>query len=187
MDTFNPYRAPSAPLYVAPVRARPPAACWREGAVLRVRGEGELPARCVKCNAPATAPMQRRTYYWHHPALYLLLLANFLIYLVVALIVRKQLRVAAGLCDAHRRRRRNWLALAWLGTFAGIGTVIAGTGAEHGAAILFGFVLLLSTLVAGLMGARILSASRIDADGARFKGCGEAFLAGLPDGEGKGG
>lgn len=180
MTAFNPYQAPKAPLYVAPTRIQLDGDCWRDGAMLVVRAECKLPQRCIKCNAPAAAPIKHRRYYWHNPAWYLLILLNLLIYLLVAVAVRKNTRVSAGLCERHVRRRRIGLGVAWGGVFAGLGLMFYGAGIEQGWLIGVGVIALLGTLIGGVAMARILVPSHIGPVYTRFKGCGSEFLATLP-------
>ena len=95
MSTINPYEPPKARLEGA-VRMDG-GDCWRDGRQLVVRPGCTLPDRCIKCNEPAEHPLQSRRFYWHHPALYLLVLVDLLIYLVVAVIVvRRSTRRLAG-------------------------------------------------------------------------------------------
>ena len=67
-------------------------------------------------NAPAEGYTKKFNLSWHHPALYLIVLAGVLIYVIVALIVRKTARVNIPLCPAHRAKRRN-IILTGLGVF----------------------------------------------------------------------
>jgi hypothetical protein len=85
---------------------RPAAAMiWRSDKLLVAAPGAELPDRCVKCNAPAGGRRLKRTLYYHHPAIYLLLLCNLIIFAIVALIVRKRAVLQIGLCEHHLARR----------------------------------------------------------------------------------
>ena len=68
---------------------------WRNNSVLVMTKEALLPNRCIKCNAPAEEQLKHRLT-WHHPGLYLLALASILIYVVVAMVVRKTATVNVG-------------------------------------------------------------------------------------------
>ena len=57
---------------------------------------GVFPHRCVKCNEPTEPPNKRRTVYWHHPAVYVLLLVYVIVYIIVAVIVRKTAKIDPG-------------------------------------------------------------------------------------------
>jgi len=163
----NPYAPPRAA-----VEAPPPQNCWREGKILVLRPGSALPARCVKCNAPATQPMRERRIYWHHPALLLL-------YLIVAVIVRKSAKVAIGICPDHQFRRRMFLAVGWGGvalcTLAGF----VGASANRGELIAFGILGALLAIIVGMVGSRIAYPARITKEEIRLKGCGAPFLDSL--------
>ncbi len=82
--------------------------------------------------------------------MYLLILIGILFYAIVALIVRKKTEHAAALCPAHVRRRNRFV----LGAFA--------------------------AFFAGLFGARIRVARKMDDRYVRFRGASSAFLDSLP-------
>jgi hypothetical protein len=77
---YNPYAPPGEATTSPPYRDdRVGEACWREGGDLFVGRPGALPARCIRCNAPAVAPRKMRTLYWHNPPWYLLILLNLIL------------------------------------------------------------------------------------------------------------
>lgn len=172
----NPFAPPKASLSPAS-----PGGIWRDGRILVLTPGSALPPRCVKCNAPAVQPQKNRTVYWHQPWIYLLILANVLIYLIVALIVRKKAVVAPGLCPAHRRRHWTGLAVGWssLPLFFVLAIVSAAT--DECLWMILGLVAFLAALVTGIILSRIVLADRIDGDFVRLKGCGQAFLDSFPD------
>jgi hypothetical protein len=173
--------APPSPWPSSPRTAQPPAShayVWRSGSALVIRTGTGLPPRCVKCNGPAVLPVKQRTIYWHHPALYLLILAGVLIYAIVALVVRKQASVAPGLCARHRQRRLAWIGAGWLGPVAGI-LLMAASGKASAITVLGAVVLVVSPIL-GVVMSQIVAATRIDDGFVHLKGCGEPFLAGLP-------
>ena len=86
---------------------------WRDHATLVMTKDASLPDYCVKCDAPAGGFRLRRRFSWHEPLLYLLVLVGWLVYFIVAIIVRKQATVYLGLCQEHHQRRRNWIAAGW--------------------------------------------------------------------------
>jgi hypothetical protein len=81
---------------------------WRDGNLVVTYNENILPARCYKCNEPVARPPMKRKVYWHSPGYYWLILigilvrAGLLIYIVVALFVRKRAIVSVHLCARHR-------------------------------------------------------------------------------------
>lgn len=176
----NPYAPSTASL--AGSEARAGARLWRYKKVLiMARDDGDLPNRCVKCNDEAVEPTRTRTVYWHHPGFYLVLLINIIAYAIVALIARKTAKVSPGLCATHKQKRQLGLWIGWggfvlcfIGTFAAFGNDSPGLGS------LF-LLATLGSIIAGMVMSRIVYARKIDDRYVQLKGCGEAFLAGLPE------
>lgn len=171
----NPYEPPGASLeHVERDR------CWNEtGSVLYVAHGSELPRRCVKCNLPVTGLVKKRTFYWHSPWWYVLVLVNILVYAIVGLIVRRKIKLSPALCTAHRQRRRTLLsatlAAACVAAAAGVSTF----GGETADTSLLAFIVAFLCLVAALFAGRIVYPIEINERGARLKGCGDAFLRSL--------
>ena len=181
MTGRNPYAPSTATMKTRAPTGGATADVWSDGKWLVMEVDARLPARCVRCNAPAETSMRQQTLYWHHPAIYLLLLFWVVIYVVVALIVRKSLKVEVGLCEEHRRARRNSLTIGFVGLIGSIPAAIALTKLGYpGAGALLGIFGFLGFLIYVLVKARILRVKKIDDDEARLGGCGEAFLASLP-------
>jgi hypothetical protein len=171
----NPYAPPQASLI-----ERTPTACTRDGKFLVVPQGHDLPGRCVKCNEPAALDKPRR-FAWHHPAWYLFIPLNIIVYAVIATLVQKKARVAIGLCDAHRARRRHFYVAAWAILAIGLGLICSVTSMES--RTLFAAVgagLLLLACIVGIVGARVVWPARITREQTRLKGCGQAFLDSLP-------
>lgn len=174
MSVVNPYQSPRAELEV-----RAYDGCRRDGAAVLLPRGADLPPRCVRCNAPAAAPLKRHTLYWHSPWLYLVLLVNLLVYAIVAIAVRKRIEVTPGLCESHRRARRRDIAIG-LGTLVAgaVGVFVASAADRGGVALLSGFIAFVA-MVATVVRARLVRATRIDDAGARLVGFGAAFLDAL--------
>jgi hypothetical protein len=152
---------------------------WRDGAVLVLRKSAALPDRCVRCNAAANGSGFKKTFYWHHPALYLLILPGLLIYAIVALAVRKKATVFVGLCPDHHRQRR-W-SIAGSAVLAVLGVVFLFVAIENGAFFGWsGLAMVLAGAVWGSVGSRALAVKRIDDQFARFGGACSAYLAQFP-------
>ena len=179
MSTINPYEPPKTRLREA-LSAEVGGDCWRDGKQLVVRPGCTLPGRCIKCNEPAEQPMKLWRFYWHHPALYLVALVNLLIYAVIALFVRRKTPVTVGLCKRHHGRRRRWIGLAMLGTVGGIGVFGLGAGSDPALSAVVGLGVVLLSLVAGILGSRVLVVTRIGENYTRFNGAGADFLETLP-------
>ena len=174
MSVVNPYRSPLAELEV-----RHHDGCRRDGAGVFLPHGSDLPPRCVRCNAPAAAPLKSRTLYWHSPWLYLVLLVNLLVYAIVALVVRKRVEVGVGLCETHRRSRRRDLAIGLGVLVAGVvGVFVAASADRAGTALLSGLVAFVA-MVTVVVRTRSVRATRIDDTGARLVGFGRPFLDAL--------
>jgi hypothetical protein len=144
--------------------------------VIPVQG-AVFPPRCVVCNSPSNHRLRRKLY-WHPPGYYALICIGALIYVVVALIVRKNAEFEVGLCDQHSGRRRTWILIGWLGVPAAfIGSVmLAETSPELMLiGMLSSFVLM---FVAIFLVASIVSVRRIDSGQAWLK-VGRPFLDSL--------
>lgn len=171
----NPYSPPQSDLEVVERNH-----CWRESdSILYVSKDSDIPQRCVKCNGSISAPAKLKAFYWHASGWYLLVLFNILIYAIVAFFIRKKIKVSPGLCDAHKKRRNTFvlgsLGLAIVLFMAGV--VFA--GGDTVAFSLVGFIGSFVALVASILAARTIYPIEINARGARFKGCGKAFLRSL--------
>jgi hypothetical protein len=152
---------------------------WQDAGVLVVQKGATLPDRCVRCNGRANGSGYRGSFYWHPPALYLLILCGLLVYLIVALIVRKGAVVFVGLCPDHfAQRRRSRIGSALL---AVVGVVFLLAAIEYGQFFGWtGLAMVLGGAIWGTIGGRSLSPVRIDDNFARFRGADPDYLAMLP-------
>lgn len=171
--------------------AAPAFAAWRDGNRLVTVTRGSLPQQCVKCAAPADGFYGPRTFYWHHPALVLLVLLGMpglIALVIVALVTRKGATLDIGLCAAHRARRRTAIVATWFLVIAGIAAIVCGLIAmeEYRSdwAPLFGTLTALALwIVAAVVYTKLgtyLSPTKIDATYATFKGAGVEFLSQFP-------
>ena len=156
---------------------------WRDGQSLVMASGAELPCRCARCNSPVTRPPIKRTLYWHQQWIYLLIVLSLLIYVIVALIVRKKAVARIPLCDQHRQKRWMIIAASWLMALVGIGTFAAGVGAQTGggAALLAGLVLFITGIVLGIWKGRLVVAKKIDSGKVWISGFCRQYLDGLPE------
>ena len=161
---------------------------WRQGNRIVATREIDLGDACVKCGAPSDGWRWNKTLYWHEPWIYVLILPGLLVYAICALILRKNARVAAGLCPVHRKRRNLGILLTWLLTIGGFVGFIGGMivmsddkSVGLGAGMFFGGIVLwiVAAIVASVM-ARVLVPKKIDEQYAWFAGADEAFLRTLP-------
>jgi hypothetical protein len=157
------------------------AGVWRSRKQLVVALDAALPERCVKCNVATTGPRLKRALYWHHPAVYLVILLNLLIYAIVAMSVRKRVTLFIGLCPEHRRTRKMAILTAWLLVLLGVGGFVAGISYEQGLGIIGGIVLFIGGAIYGTMRGRVIAARKIDKQHAWIGGVCQEYLAELPE------
>lgn len=148
--------------------------------IIPVAGPGQaavLPAQCIKCGAPADDKPVERKYYWHHPALYLLLVSP-LIYLVVAVVVRKSMKVRVSLCIRHTQRRSIGVTLAWVLPVVGIADafILPQLNVDGGVVALITVVLILAGLVIWAVVGNLIRPKSIDQYRGIFTGFCENFL-----------
>lgn len=179
MQTFNPYEAPQSAFADTSTESDDRHGPWRDGPDLVALRDTHLPGRCVKCNAPGHARL-KKTYYWHSAWWLLLVLFNLLIYAIVAMIVRKNCRLEASLCEHHARRRSRLIgaAFACLGAF--VLALFFGIAHDSGPLLALAGAAALGAIVVGMIASRTLYPKRIGERYARFGGAGNAFLGGLP-------
>ncbi len=173
LEEMSPTRALAPP-------TQPVLPMWRSGRVLIVGDNVTFPGQCIKCDAPAVGHPIRKRFYWHHPALYLIILAALLIYVIVALVMRQSITVHIGLCQRHRRIRARSIALSWFIVLAGVAMVIGAIGSDNGILALLGVAAFLGGLVFAVIALPLLRPRKIESGYGHFKGCCDAFLARLP-------
>jgi len=157
---------------------------WRSGRTLVMARGATLPNCCFKCGSPTQGTALKRRLYWHHPALYLTILLSLLIYVIIALIVRKRADITLPLCARHWQQRRLWLTIGWVTSLAGVFTIIAGIAAEAAWGF-WGILLILVGICGGNFGARMTYAKRIDDQHIWLAGAGPTVINGLPGWPGK--
>lgn len=177
----NPYAPPTAELRLASNEH-----CWRDGRHVVLRRGGDLPHRCLRCNRPGLPRARGSTYSWHSPWLFVLIPLNIIVFAVVALLVRRSVKLHPVLCDSHRRElRRDWiLCLALLAAgllLLAAGLPGSGPGSPAGAgALVVAPVLLLLAIVVAAWKLGQLTVTRIDRHWVRLRGAGQPFLDSLP-------
>lgn len=162
-----------------PPPALPGVGVWRDKSTLVMSQGAELPPRCVKCNVPTHLRLKRRLT-WHHPAIYILIFVALLIYLIVAIIVRKAATVEMGLCDEHQAKRRRNLLITWSLVLVGIAGFVLAVMLEDFTYLLAGFLALVAAMIYGIVAVRIVAPSRIDDRFVWLKGVNKDYLNELP-------
>jgi hypothetical protein len=181
MNEFNPYAAPKEQslAYSGDIDV---AGAWCDGNLLVVTKGYDLPDRCLKCNEPAGGWRLKRTFSWHPPILYVLIIASLLIYVIVALIVRHTGKLAVPLCPRHRQIRRQAIIVGWLSSLLGLAVMIASVVPRETNPILLilGAGLLLFGILYGLLRSQTVVPSKIDKQRIWLRKVDPEFLAELP-------
>jgi len=155
------------------------AGVWRDKTALVMSKDARLPDRCIKCNQPTQGRL-KRNFSWHHPAIYILLLVAWLIYLLVAMFVRKRAIVDLGLCDEHQQKRRRNILIMWGLLLLGVVSFFIAIAANDGSPALLGLLLILGGMVFGIVAARVAVPSKIDDRFVWLKGINKDYLDLLP-------
>lgn len=178
--TSNPFASPESTA---------PTGKWKTGEFMisenRIIGGKEiwLPFLCVKCGdkvneSDETAVRKSKNLSWVHPAVTILVFLNMLVFLLVALIVRKKCSVTYSLCRDCRAKRRNlWLTLCLLlvaivGTIAGM--IMLGIDATY--PLLVGVVGFVMVLVFAFLLNGPLTIYWYSSDTFKLRGAGKTFL-----------
>lgn len=172
------------PIFFQKVREGVPvggAEIWRYKKQLVTRLNPVLPARCVKCNAPTEDPQKKRNLYWHSPLVYLALLVNVIVYIIIAMIVRKRSTALVSICREHRVQRRNAIIISWLLVVLGIVAIIGGAVNENGWIIGLGVVMFLGGTIFGIVKGRLVYPVKMDKERVWIGGCGKKFLDEFPE------
>lgn len=152
---------------------------WRDRSVLVMSKGAELPDRCVKCNQPTSRRLKKKLT-WHHPALYILIFVALLIYLIIAMILRKSATVQLGLCEEHLARRRRNIIITLSLVLLGFVGFFVGAMYEDFIYVLIGFLLLIAAVIYALVAVKIVSASKIDDRFVWLTGVNKDYLNELP-------
>ena len=182
----NPYQAPQG---VAPSDQpgfHEHGGLWRKGSLLVMHKGGALPPRCVKSNTPTKRSLKRKLT-WHHPAVFIALLFNLLIYVILAIVLSKRATIHIGLSDAWFAKRRRAMLIAWTIVLTSIGMFAAAIAASDRYETAAPLVAIASPLVFiagaiyGLLAARMVAPTRITDDYVWLKGVCPQFLEPLPE------
>ena len=156
----------------------------REGDAIVFFQGTSLPGCCVRCAAPATRSV-RKTFYWHSPWIYLALLANILVYALIAGSVRKSAVVDVPFCEQHFMVRRRAMLAAWAAALVPLALTLAlGSLLDSDAfvgmlciALTFGP---LTALLIAIFAVKPLRAAFIGDRIVKLRNAGDAFLALCP-------
>ncbi|HXQ39144.1 MAG TPA: hypothetical protein VN843_34410 [Anaerolineales bacterium] len=153
---------------------------WRKNSLLIMTRQAHLPARCIKCNDPAERKLKRNLS-WHHPALYLVIFAGALFYVLVALILRKTATIEVGLCENHSAARRRDIIITWTLGLLSVGSFFLAAQLEDPSFAGTGVLLILSTAIYGIVRVRVVRPTKIDENLIWLKGFDRNYLADFPE------
>lgn len=153
---------------------------WRNQSLLVMTKEALLPGRCVKCNAYTNERLKRKLT-WHHPALYLLIFVSILIYIIVAMVVRKTATVNIGFCPEHLAARKKNLAITWALALLSIASLVMFSVLEDVTFIFASLPLVLASAIYGIVTLRVVVPTKIDDYYVWLKGVNADYLTEFPD------
>jgi len=153
---------------------------WRDNSVLVMTKDALLPGRCVKCNVH-TEERLRRKLTWHHPALLLLILVSILIYIIVAMVVRKTATVDVGLCPEHLAARKKNTVITWALGLMSIASLVLAAMFEDVTFVFVSAAFLIATAVVGIITLRVVAPTKIDDQFVWLKGVNADYLQEFPD------
>ncbi len=205
MDTsHNPYAPPAAQVESLEQIGE----VSRAGRLVEMPLAGQLPPRCVHCNAAAPSSRVARTLFWLAPAwrwsllavalmpvalalsgvlaAAILILPVALLAAIVNVIVRRKIPVALAVCERHRRQQQALTWAAWLSIAAVIGGAPALIATGQGSAL---FVLVTVMLLLGIVRSRApalgVRIARLSGERLWLRGTGKAFRESLPETAGR--
>ncbi|MEQ9503495.1 MAG: hypothetical protein RIT81_41960 [Deltaproteobacteria bacterium] len=177
----NPFAAPAVdPFGPATTGDTSVAGIWRDGDVIVMEKGAMLPDFCVKSGEPASERLEKKLQ-WHHPAVYAALLFNVIIYLIIALIMRKTANVSIPIGPDAKAHRSKWIKIGWGAGLGGLVVMFIGIPLEQPVVILLGLGVAFFGLIGGLIGVRLLWPTKIDDQYVYLKGAKEPFLRHLPN------
>ena len=179
---FNPYAPPLSPV----ISGTSTGGCYRRGSLLIVpRPDAPyFPCdSCVRCGQPAASTLRRKLS-WFHPAWFLLIIVNLLVFLIVAVCVSKRMTLTVGICAKHRATRKAWILASWLCFLAGIAffVLFGRSGHSESFRLMIAGVgcILLSLILACVVSSLLVRPRRITPLEATLAGAGESFLQQFP-------
>ena len=181
VSELNPYVAPESAVSTLPPLTHGEDQVWRRGKYLIFRKGASLPERCIKTNVPVQGPGLRRKVTWHHPAVFLALLANVIVYVIIALCMRKTAKVELPVSKSANRKRQLAVAITSLGIVGSFAAFIYGMVKDIPELGSLGVLGLLGFAIYGVIFARFVVARKITDDFVWLTGVSREYLAELPE------
>lgn len=183
----NPYAAPPMEASLVKQGQDVGSGIFRQGNLLIVHRLAQFPPYCVRTNA-LTNRYDPWTFRWHPQWVLVTLLISPLIYIIVALVMTKTMKLQVPVSEYWRGVRFQRILIGWLiatlGTAASIGIGLSLSGPQSDGpgmllVILGPVVCLISGLIIG-QSAKVLTPDKIDGEYAWFKGASPEFLNRFP-------
>ena len=153
---------------------------WRSKSLLVMTKQAPLPDRCIKCNAP-TRHTLKRNLRWHHPALYLLIVAGFLFYALLALVVSKTATIHVPLCETHLAARRRDILITWLLVVLSFASFYLAVVTDEMSLLFVAVMVLLGAAIYGIVKARVVAPQKIDDHYVWLTGINANYLEQFPE------
>jgi hypothetical protein len=158
---------------------------WRSGNLLVMRKGAQIPDRCIKTNQLANGKRFKAVLYWHPPDIYLLILLGLLVYVIVAIVVRKKAVVYVGVTEETLQKRRRAILWSWGVGIAGIILFFSALSLQSesamGVLILLSLILMLGGLIGGIVKATLVNVDRIEGEYVWIRGVTKEYLTLLPE------
>lgn len=187
---YNPYQTPvAAPAPFQSYAGQPDpglaGGIWREGNLLVMDKRATLPPRCVKSNVPTNRTL-KRSLSWHHPLIFVTILAGLLIYVIIALIARKTATIYIGLSDEWFAKRRLAIFIGWTIVLISAAMFVTGMMMSDKSdnfiiLALLAVPIFFAGAIYGLMGSRMVAPKKITETHVWLKGVHPDFLAQFPE------
>ncbi len=160
---------------------------WKDGKNLVIKKGAKLPMKCIKTNNEVLPKdVKWLTIYWHPAALYLFIFLNPIIYILVALIIRKSYQGFFPVSEQIIAKRKKTMAImiggliSFLITFIG-SIVLLETNENIGLLLFFGSFLILIVSVFSGMNSPLVKVIRIGDEYVWFGNVHSDYLESLPE------
>jgi len=158
-----------------------PSRVCRDGNTIVAPVGATFPLRCVKCGKPVVGRPKEYKFSWH-PLWVYAFLPVLLVFIIVAVVQNRSMRVSFSLCDRHRRFFARLRIAGWVALGTGpILTVVSATAWGDDAAALIWLGILAAVGGLALLLVKPIRPTRIESTYGKFRSAGPGFLAVIPE------
>jgi len=157
-----------------------PSYVTRDGNLIVAPSGATFPLRCVKCGKPGDQPKEYK-FGWQ-PLWVYAFLPMLLVFIIVAVIQTRSIRVSFTLCKRHKRVFAQLRILGWAALICGptLTTLASIEWGDNAAALIWlGILMGLGGLASLLI--KPIRPARVESTYGNFKGAGPGFLAIIPE------